>query len=311
MPPRCFLRRLRGRVRTHELYKRGLSQPQVGPSLYAGDGMLMAWHHEPIAPWQTQDWLTQMRRSLRPNQYLRMVENRFVSTESTFIDLDWWDACTDHALTPVITDRSLPIWVGVDASVKRDSTAIVAVTWDEVNQKVRVVAHKVFQPSPDEPLDFEMAIEGTLLALHSHFDLRQAWFDPYQMQASVQRLQREGVAIEEFSQSVPNLTEASQNLYELIKGRNLLTYPDDAMRLAISRAVAIETSRGWRIAKEKQAHKIDVVVALGMAALAAVRAQSESTYHWEWVDDIGGAAPEQFTGRRLLPWGGMPLIVRG
>jgi hypothetical protein len=52
-----------------------------------------------------------------------------------------------------------------------------------------------------------------------------------------------------------------------------------------------------------------VVVALGMAALAAVR--SESAYNWEWVDDIGGEVPEQFTGRRLLPWGGMPLIFRG
>jgi hypothetical protein len=49
----------------------------------------------------------------------------------------------------------------------------------------------------------------------------------------------------------------------------------------------------------KQSHKIDVVVALAMAALAAVRAQSESTYHWEWFDDIGGAVPEQSTGRRL------------
>jgi hypothetical protein len=35
------------------------------------------------------------------------------------------------------------------------------------------------------------------------------------------------------------LTEASNNLYELIKGRNLTVYPDDDMRLAISRAVAV------------------------------------------------------------------------
>ena len=103
---------------------------------------------------------------------------------------------------------------------------------------------------------------------------RRVFFDPYQMQASAQRLKREGIIIEEFPQSVPNLTEASQNLYELIKGRNLVVYPDDAMRLAVSRAVAVEGSRGWRIAKEKQAHKIDVVVALGMAALAAVKGQS-------------------------------------
>jgi hypothetical protein len=39
--------------------------------------------------------------------------------------------------------------------------------------------------------------------------------------------------------------------------------------------VALETSRGWRIAKEKQSHKIDVVVALAMAALGAVRSGQE------------------------------------
>jgi hypothetical protein len=42
------------------------------------------------------------------------------------------------------------------------------------------------------------------------------------------------------------------------------------MRLASSRCVALETSRGWRIAKDKVSHKIDVIVALAMAALAAV-----------------------------------------
>jgi len=50
----------------------------------------------------------------------------------------------------------------------------------------------------------------------------------------------------------------------------LITYADDQIRLAVQRAVAVETPRGWRIAKEKQAHKIDVVVALAMAGLGAV-----------------------------------------
>src|SRR4029077_19051577 len=53
----------------------------------------------------------------------------------------------------------------------------------------------------------------------------------------------------------------------------IIAYPDPDVRLAISRAVAVETSRGWRIAKEKQVHKIDVVVALAMAAHAAVSRQ--------------------------------------
>jgi hypothetical protein len=50
------------------------------------------------------------------------------------------------------------------------------------------------------------------------------------------------------------------------------------MRLAVSRAIITESSRGWKLDKLKQSHKIDVVVALAMAALACVRAQSESSY---------------------------------
>jgi phage terminase large subunit-like protein len=276
----------------HEIYKRGLTQPLVGKDLRAGDGLLMFWSHTPIAPWQTPQWLQEMRRTLRPNQYLRMIENRFVTTESTFVDMSWWDACVDPALRPVVQDRSLPIWVGIDASVKRDSSAIVWVTWDRTARQVRLIGHRIFQPSPDQPLDFELTIEHTLLALKQRFSLRQTLFDPYQMQASAQRLKREGIKIEEFPQSVPNLTEASQNLYELIKHRNLTTYPDDALRLAISRAVAVETSRGWRIAKEKQAHKIDAVIALGMAALAAVQKQSTYDASMRWLGFDDDDAPE-------------------
>jgi hypothetical protein len=65
-------------------------------------------------------------------------------------------------------------------------------------------------------------------------------------QAVSQRLARSGLKIEEFPQSSPNLTAASQNLFELlIQGHGIIAYPDSAMRLAISRAVAIETPRGF------------------------------------------------------------------
>jgi phage terminase large subunit-like protein len=110
-----------------------------------------------------------------------------------------------------------------------------------------------------------------MLELRRSFDVREVRYDPYQLVAVAQRLSAHGLPMAEFAQSVPNLTEASANLYELIKGRNLAVYPDAEMRLAVSRCVALETSRGWRITKEKVSHKIDVVVALAMAALGAVR----------------------------------------
>ena len=267
-----------------ELHKRGLQQPQIGDDLYVGDGILMFWSHVPIAPWQTEAWLAEMRRSLRPNAYQRLVLNEFASAESAFVDLSAWDACVRPELTPTL-DR-IPIWVGVDASVKRDSTALVACTFDKKSQVVRLVQHRVFTPSPDDPINFEVTVEATILDWRKRYHLRKVWFDPFQMVSVAQRLAKAHIQIEEFPQSVPNLTACTQNLFDLVQARTLALYPDAQMRLSVSRAVIVESSRGWRLDKLKQAHKIDVVVALSMAALAAVRGQSEPSYDlWSAFSD--------------------------
>ena len=69
--------------------------------------MLFAWHTVPVAPWQDERWLAEMRRSLRPSAYARMIMNEFVSPESKFVDLAAWDACVQPSLVPVVQDRSL------------------------------------------------------------------------------------------------------------------------------------------------------------------------------------------------------------
>jgi phage terminase large subunit-like protein len=275
-------------VLLEELHKRGLALPdEVGPSLRAGDGMLFAWHTTPVAPWQDERWLAEMRRSLRPSAYARMIMNEFVSPESKFVDLAAWDACTQPSLVPVVKDRSLSVWVGVDASTKRDSTALVAVTYDRGSKCVRLIAHRVFTPTPGDPINFEGTIEATLREWRERFRLRLAWFDPYQMQSVAQRLARERIPIEEYPQTIPNLTAATSNLFDLISARQLVLYPDAGMRFAVSRAIIVESARGWRLDKMKQQHKIDVVVALSMAALAAVRDGGKSRYDssLRWVCD--------------------------
>jgi phage terminase large subunit-like protein len=296
-------------VLLQDLYRRGLSQPEIAPNLRAGDGILMFWSHQPVAPWQTESWLEEMRRTLRLNQFLRMIENRFVTTESAFVELAAWDRCVVPGLGHAANNPGLSIWAGVDASIKRDSTAIVAVTWDEKTQQVRLVTHYVFQPREAEPLDFEATIERTLLDLHKRFFLRKVFFDPWQMQATAQRLTRAGLRIVEFPQSPANLTAASQNLFELIQAQNLVLYPDPSMRLAISRTVALETPRGWRIAKEKQAHKIDVVVALAMAAHAAVQLHNEHDFNTNYSAWVGGDGDWQaFRTSMYLLSGGRIII---
>jgi len=253
------------------LYKTGLAGEQIEPDLYLQPGLLMLWTHDFVAPWQDEAWREQMRKQLRPNAYLRLIENRWVSGGETFVTTEVWDACVDQTVTPVVSNPGLSVWVGIDASTKHDSTAVVACAWDAAAKKVRLVAHRIFQPSPDDPLDFESTVEATVLELMRRFAVVSVKYDPYQMLAVAQRLMRAGAPMHEFPQTVGNLTEASSNLYELIRGRNLIVYPNDAVRLAVQRSVVVETSRGWRIAKEKASAKIDVVVALAQAALGAVQ----------------------------------------
>ena len=274
-------------VLLEELHKRGMALPEIGPHLRAGDGMLFAWHTEPVAPWQDERWLAEMRRSLRPSAYARMIMNEFVSPESKFVDLAAWDSCVQPSLVPVVKDRSLSVWVGVDASTKRDSTALVACTFDRKTSCVRLVAHRVFTPLPGDPINFESTVEKTLREWQARFRIRQILFDPYQMAAVSQRLARERLPIEEYPQTLPNLTACTSNLFDLLSARQLVLYPDAGMRLAISHAIITESSRGWKLDKLKQAHKIDVVVALSMAALAAVRDGGKSRYDssLRWVCD--------------------------
>ena len=82
------------------VYKRGMAGEEIAPALYQNAGLLMFWSHSPVAPWQTAEWLEQMRAQLRPNAYMRLIENRWVTSESTFVPIEWWDACIDADLHP-------------------------------------------------------------------------------------------------------------------------------------------------------------------------------------------------------------------
>ena len=99
--------------------------------------------------------------------------------------MQWWDARTEPESSPELANPSLAVWIGVDASVKRDSTAVVAVTF--AGGRVRLW-HRTFQPSPEDPLDFEATIEKTLLDLRRRFWVREIRYDPYQLVAVAQRL---------------------------------------------------------------------------------------------------------------------------
>jgi len=260
--------------------------------------LLVYWDHEPRMPWQTEPYYQTQRRTLRPSTFLRQHENRWTVAESTFITPALWDACVDPERTPLLPTREHPLFVGVDASTKHDSSAVVAVRWD--GERLALAHHRIWRPSPEQPLDLEATIEAYLRELHAHYRVKAILCDPYQLHRSITTLKTDGLPIREFPHTVDRTTRMGQVLFDLLTGRNLAVYPPADLRARAIKTVAVDSPRGFRIAKERAANKIDAIVALAMAAVAALDGRpSPLQIYWHagpaeagwWDDDTGHWRP--------------------
>jgi phage terminase large subunit-like protein len=265
----------------HKLVDRGLTGERVSDDwpIYLAGGMLL-FHMDGLeaqercfrgTPEEAAVYYEDQRATLRPGTFERLHLNRRASGEEAFIALEDWDACVDPDHRPQLPSRGLVIYAAADASIKHDNAAVVAVGYNRDVGKVMLVRHRIWQPTALSPLDIDGTIGEFLRELSDGYNLEGVYYDPYQLHDLSTRLRAEGLPMIEYPQSVPNLTSMGQNLFELIKAGNLLLYPSDELRVQAGHTIALQTSRGWRIAKEKTSYKIDAIVALAMAALAAVR----------------------------------------
>jgi phage terminase large subunit-like protein len=254
-----------------DLYDRAMgTAEEIATDLRRDGNFLCYWTNECRAPWQRPEWVAEMRRTLRPSQFVRLILNQWASAESTFIELEQWDRCVDPTMMPLLTKSNYPVWAGLDLGLKHDSTALVTCGWD--SDRIRVVEHRIFNPTGAATLDIEATAEAAVLSLKNRFALQSVYYDPWQGIGLAQRLTRQGVNMIEWPQTVGNLSLMGGNLLELIKRQQLVSYPADDLRMAISKTVAIESSRGFRLGKVKASDRVDPVIALAMGALAVVQA---------------------------------------
>ncbi len=232
--------------------------------------LFVYWDHQPRMPWQTEKYYHSQKRSLRPATYLRLHENRWTTAETIFITPSLWDQCVDTTLSPVSVAQEHRLLVGVDAGIKHDTAAVVAVRWD--GDKLTLASHRIWRPSPKEPLNLEETIEAYLRGLYDLHDVAEILCDPYQLHRSITTLKEAGLPIREFPQTTANTTLMGQTLFDLLNGKNLRLYSAEELRQQALNTVAIENPRGWRIAKEKASRKIDAIVALAIGCVAAIEA---------------------------------------
>jgi phage terminase large subunit-like protein len=257
------------------LYHRGLAGTRVDDELelYEADGLCMFWGHTPRMPWQTgtagERYYAEQRRHLRESTYRRLHQNEWVSSESTFITPELWDACLEPAHAMLMEEHEESTVWGLDVALKGDGTALVGVWRDESTGQIVVVHHRLWTPKPGEPVALG-EVERTIVELSGRFEIARLAVDPFQAVGLIQRLQAAGIPAVEYVQSVPNTTRMGQTLMELIRSQNLVVYPDVDLRQQACNVIAVDTPHGWRLAKEKSSRKIDLIAALSMACVTAL-----------------------------------------
>ena len=158
-------------------------------------------------PWQTEAYYESQKKTLRLGTYLRLHHNQWATAEETFITPEMWDPCVNQSHHPSITDRS-PLFVGIDVGIKHDNAARVAVKWDEQGEKLILVSHRIWKPTPNKPLDLENTVEQDLRDLNEQGDVVEYLADPYQMHRSISILQAAGLPIRELPQTPANINNA-------------------------------------------------------------------------------------------------------
>ena len=231
-------------------------------------------------PWMTDEYIDQIRTTERPNTFRRLWLNEWVSSESRFLPEGAWEDCYSKEVKPLLPNDKRRVVVGADASTSRDLTSLVGVEWNQNSKTSDVVFSRVWKPIKiagirlgKPTIDLEETIGEEVIKLHKAGQLESVVADPFQLHTLIIKWQRMGIKVIELPQTTGRV-ESDQALYDSVIGKTIRHYNDPTLNEHIQNAVAVETPRGLRLAKEKTSKKIDAAVALSMGLHGCLLFQS-------------------------------------
>ena len=247
----------------YDLYKIGISPDK--PKDY-----FFLWSHKNLASWKTKDFLDRQRNrpGMRKNVYRRLYKNEWTEPGEKFITSVEYNRCVNPDLRPSLPDKKLLIWVGVDASVSGDTSAVSVVT-KTLNNKIRLVGYRIWKPNRKNKMNLERTIGDYLRELYRGYLVIKIMYDPYQLHSLMTGLFEEGLPVEELAQTQKSTSSFSAMLYECIKYGNFEVFPDDSLAYYFTNAGVKENALGFRLVKQS-GKKIDIVVASAMATYATL-----------------------------------------
>lgn len=267
-----------------QTYRNGELQPAC---LHIPDEKIfMFWDHEIRASWIDDEYIKTQKATTRHSTYVRLWENRWQSSEGTFIAPEIYDDC----VTLDSEDWGNMV-IAIDGSQRNDTTAIVGVKkrtielFGEKQDRYKVCLVAVYNPK-----DHKNTLKLRQLGAHKHdinlesivgdfirqlnemdVIIGSVWYDPAQLHSVAMNLREDGVACREFNQG-PQRLKADTFLWKLFNERKIDIFESDVLREHCLSAKTKEyENEQIRLIKgtASEAKKIDCAVALSMACYRA------------------------------------------
>lgn len=249
------------------------------------------WDEEPRMPWQQNPaYYEDQRKRLHAAEFLRIHKNQWVSSRAAFITEEMWKACEHDPADDIwkLADGLPETWA-LDASTKKDATAIVSVSYEPTRELFFLRRYWVWVPEDDgeivqerKVIDLEETLEKTIREQSRLRSVNAYYYDPYQLHSISTGLAKNGFNMREFQQNAPRI-KADTSLYDLIVQKRLIVYPDETIKSHVLKAkvkLSSKTEGHYRLTKSG-GNKIDLAVALSMACFGSEQEWKEQP---QWVD---------------------------
>lgn len=183
--------------------------------------------------------------------------NQWVRSQESWLPVGAWEQCVSHEHE---LDPELPVWVGIDMALKRDTIGVCIAQ----PQGDRIVLRsKIWNPQI-EGIDIA-GVEAYLRELHYSFEVREFVYDPAFFERSAEALSDEGMNLVTFPQSQQRMIPACGNAYELIVSKRIAHDGSPTFTDQVLSAAQRLSDKGWTLSKGKSKRKIDACIAMVMA----------------------------------------------
>jgi len=189
--------------------------------------------------------------------------NQWVRSQESWLPEGAWAQC----VAPEIQlDPDLPVWVGIDMALKRDTIGICIA---QPQGERCVVRAKIWNPEIDG-IDIA-GVEAYLREIHNTYEVREFVYDPAFFERSAEALSDEGMNLVTFPQSASRMIPACGNAYEMIVSKKVAHDGSPTFTDQVLSAAQRMSDKGWTLSKGKSRRKIDSCIAMVMALDRATR----------------------------------------